>query len=60
MGLILKICEVKDIIDIVLVGTDPLRDQLQALLQMMPFGCLLAAVLSQLSFLCIHEFSPHR
>ena len=60
MGFILRICEVKDVIDIVLVGSDPLRDQLQALLQMMSLGYLLAAVVSQLSFLCIHEFAPHR
>lgn len=44
MGLILRICEVKDVIDIVLVGTNPLRDQLQALLQMMSLDYLLAAV----------------
>jgi len=44
VGLILRICEVKDVIDIVLVGTNPLRDQLQALLQMMSLDYLLAAV----------------
>ena len=59
MGLILRICEVKDVVGIVLVGTNPLRDQLQTLLQMMPLGYLLAAVLSQSGFLRVHEFSPH-
>jgi hypothetical protein len=59
VGLILRICKVKDVIGIVLVGTKPLRDQLCALLQMMPLVYLLAVVIRQLSFLCVYEFSPY-
>jgi hypothetical protein len=60
VGFILRICEVKDVLGIVLVGTSLCSDKLQALLHLMPLGYLLATLLSLFHFLIVREFSPHR